>query len=655
MPSFKKSFQFAILKILTKLLPLLPMGLVLWMGRCLGKLGYHLAGRRRVLVYANLKTVFAGTLMPAQIRTMTREVFINFFQSIVELLCLPKLKRIGLEKFIDIQGKDNVDEALKKGKGVIFLAVHSGSWELASVVGGLVKGGYHVVVNDQSKFPQVDELLNVYRTIAGANVIFTGSAAKDIIKSLQRNEIISIVLDQGGKSGLEVPFLNRSSSMSTGAMRLALKYGCAVCPVWMERRGQGRHVLQIFPAMDVVGTADLESAVKANIIRAAEHFDALLRRHPTEYMWFYKVFKFSLHSSLLIIDDGRTGHLRQSQAVAGHLQGILRRKGRTVAQSTVVLQWRSPWSASLLSVYAFLSQFLGSLKKEDALQSFLTKACFEELMKHKADYIVSCGFQGAGVNYILGQNHIAKTVTIMTSGLLLREAFSAVVLPQHEKPQAVGKTKLIVPKVSPNLINAAYLKDQTEGLIKYYSHLKSNVRQKFGVLIGGNTQGVKFEEAQMRELLSQIKAAALHYNADILLTTSRRTPPQIEQIIAKELKDFERCALCILAGQRNIPEAVGGILGLADLVIVSGESVSMVSESVSSGKRTIVFSPSGHYKERPRNKYEAFVLKLNDQGYLMVTSVQDLKSKMAQLLSRKITLKSLDDEELLQQGLEAVA
>ncbi len=47
-------------------------------------------------------------------------------------------------------------------------------------------------------------------------------------------------------------------------------------------------------------------------------------------------------------------------------------------------------------------------------------------------------------------------------------------------------------------------------------------------------------------------------------------------------------------------------------------------------------------------------LKLNDQGYLMVTSVNDMKAKIAQLLNRKITLKSLDDQSSIQRGLEAI-
>ncbi len=655
MNSFKKSFLFAAIKIAAFLFMLLPIRLDLWIGRCLGWMGYYLLPRKRKVVYANLKTAFAGTHSPSQLREMTRAVFINFVQSAVELLCLPKIKRIGFDKFVNLQGKENIDNGLALGKGVIFLAIHTGSWELASVVGGITKGAYHVVANEQPKLPQLDKMLNEYRTIAGAHVITAGAAAKEIIKALHDNDIVSLVLDQGGKTGLVVPFFDKATSLSTGAIRIALKYGCAVCPVWMERRGIGRHTLKVSPALVLAQTGDFEKDVYVNVSKAAKHFEDLIREHPVEYLWFYKLFKYSSHKRIIIVDDGRTGHLRQSQAVSRHLREVLKKKGKTVEENIVSLEWRGAWAVSLFSFYVFLAQYSGFLKREDCLKLFLTGPSYKDVMQYKADYVVSCGSQAAGVNFILSQNHLAKSISISTPGLLSKERFNAVVLPQHDKPKTLKRARLITPKVSPNLINAAYLKEQTEGLFRHYSHLKGNVRTKFGVLIGGDAQGVKFDEAQIRELVDQVKEAALHYNADILLTTSRRTPAVVEQIIAKGLKNFERCSLCIIANQRNIPEAVGGILGLSDLVIVSGESVSMVSEALSSGKRTIVFSPHGQYGNTPRDKYEDFVLKLNDQGYLMVTSVDDMKAKITQLLNRKISLKSLDDQAIIQSGLEAIA
>ena len=655
MNSFKKSFLFAAIKIAAFFFMLLPLGASLWLGRSLGWLGYHFLSKKRKVVYANLKTVFAATLFPSQIRALTRDVFINFIQSVVEYLCLPKMKRLGFEKFVDLQDKENVDIAAALGRGVILLAIHSGSWELASVVGGVTKRRYHVVANDQSKLPQLDTMLNEYRAIAGAHVITAGVATKGIIKAMHDNEIVSLVLDQGGKTGLAVPFFGKTASMSTGAMRLALKYGSAVCPVWIERGLDGKHTLKFFPAMDLTVTGDIDHDLGANIAKAANLYERLLREHPAEYMWFYKVFKYSSQSRVLIIDDGRTGHLRQSQALARNLREVLKKKDISVDENIISLQWRGPWAVRFFSFYVFLAQYLSFLKREDCLKMFLLDSSFHEVMKYKADFVVSCGSQAAGVNFILSQNHLAKSISILTPGLLSKECFDVVVLPEHDKPKThFRRARLITPKVSPNLINAVYLKEQGEGLMRHYSHLKGNVRTKFGVLIGGDTKGVKFNEDQIRELIKQIKDAAVHYNADILLTTSRRTSAAIEQIIVKELKNFERCSLCIIANQRNIPEAVGGILGLSDLVIVSGESISMVSEALSSAKRTIVFSPHGKYGDKARDKYEDFVLKLNEQGYLMVTSVNDLKDKITQMLSRKVSLKPLEDQDIIQSGLEGI-
>ena len=654
MSSFKKSFLFAIIKAAASIFMFLPMGSSLWIGRSMGWIGYYLLSKKRKVVYANLKTIYASTYSPSQLRGMTKVVFINFIQSVVEFLCLPKISRVGFDKFVDLQDKENIDRALALGKGVILLAIHSGSWELASVVGGVTNARYHVVANDQSKLPELDKLLNEYRTIAGAHVITAGVATKEIIRAMRDNEVVSLVLDQGGKTGAAVPFFGKTASMSTGAMRLALKYGSAVCPVWIERRENGQHMLRISPAFDLTVTGDMEKDLIVNVAMAAKHFELLLREHPFEYMWFYKVFKYSSQTCVLIIDDGRTGHLRQSQAVARSLREVSKKKGKSTEENTVTLQWKGPWAISLFSIYVFLAQYVSFLKREDCLKFFLADSSYRELMKYKADFIISCGSQGAGVNFILSQNHLAKSISILTPGLLSKERFNVVVLPQHDMPKTLKKARLIVPKVSPNLINAAYLKEQSEGLCRYYSHLKGNVRTKFGVLIGGDTSGVKFDEKQIYVLVDQIKEAVLHYNADILITTSRRTPAMIEQIIMKEFKSFERCSLCIIANQRNIPEAVGGILGLSDLVIVSGESISMVSEALSSGRRTIVFSPHGQYGEKPRDKYEDFVLKLNDQGYLMISSVYDMRDKIAQLLNRKITLKSLDDQNIIQKGLEAI-
>ena len=102
MNSLRKSFLFALIKIAAFLFMILPISVSLWIGRCLGCIGYIFLSKKRRVIYANLKTAFAKERSPAQLRALTRLVFINFLQSAVEFLCLPKIHRIGFDKFVDL-------------------------------------------------------------------------------------------------------------------------------------------------------------------------------------------------------------------------------------------------------------------------------------------------------------------------------------------------------------------------------------------------------------------------------------------------------------------------------------------------------------------------------------------------------------------------
>jgi mitochondrial fission protein ELM1 len=125
-------------------------------------------------------------------------------------------------------------------------------------------------------------------------------------------------------------------------------------------------------------------------------------------------------------------------------------------------------------------------------------------------------------------------------------------------------------------------------------------------------------------------------------------------MIIKELRRFDRCPLLVIANETNIPEAVGGILALSDLLVVSGESISMVSEAVSSAKKTIVFSPTGQYTNHPSTKYDRFVLDLSQERYLLACSIKDISVALDQALGQKISTKTMDDHQTIIQAIEGI-
>ncbi|MDO8675941.1 MAG: ELM1/GtrOC1 family putative glycosyltransferase [Candidatus Omnitrophota bacterium] len=652
--SFKESCLPAVLKGLGVVLRALPFGAALGLARIFGAAGYYFLPAKRRVAYGNVKTAFGGKRSPEEIDRIVKKAFQGLACSFVEFLWLPKIKRLGSDRFVTQHGMENIHAAMARGKGVILLAVHFGSWELANIVGSSWGYPYNMVANEQPKTPALNIVVNEYRRMTGAKLIAPGAAIRGVVKALRANEIVTLVLDQGGTQGIPVPFLGKTASMSTGAVRLALKYGAALVPAWIVRAPDGHHDLRLFPAMDLVVTGNMEQDVITNTRAAVKLIEALIDDCPDQYLWFYKVYKYTTQHKTVILDDGKTGHLRQSQAAARALASVLRSRGKDMEEVIVPVVFKSRLAGKICVVFAGLSQFFVFLRNERWLRFFLTKESYRTLLSHKPDSVISCGSTTGGVNFICAASNQAKSVSILKSGLVKRERFDLSILPRHDKPDGKVRGRCVFTKAAPNLITPQYLKVQEAGLLAVYPHLKANARLKIGVMLGGDAKGVAYDAGVIHQLLRQLKEVAGHFNAELLVTTSRRTPADVDALVARDLKNFEYCALCVIANKQNVPQAVGGILSLSDIVVVSGESVSMVSEALSSGKRTIVFAPQGAYGPSARNKYDRFVLDLSDEGYLMAVSVKEISAALNDMIRNKFSPKAIDDQGVVCKALEEI-
>jgi mitochondrial fission protein ELM1 len=75
------------------------------------------------------------------------------------------------------------------------------------------------------------------------------------------------------------------------------------------------------------------------------------------------------------------------------------------------------------------------------------------------------------------------------------------------------------------------------------------------------------------------------------------------------------------------------ILASSDTVIVSGESISMVSEAVSSGRPVLVFMP--RKKAEGLTKYERFVEELRERGHLRLVKPSDIPDELVHIVEKK--------------------
>jgi uncharacterized protein len=164
--------------------------------------------------------------------------------------------------------------------------------------------------------------------------------------------------------------------------------------------------------------------------------------------------------------------------------------------------------------------------------------------------------------------------------------FDLVVVPRHDGlsgPNIVS-TRGALHRVTPDL-----LREGAERLSRRMAHL---ARPYVGVLIGGSNAAYRLGAEEMMALARLLGAAARNAGASLLITPSRRTGEEALRLLRAELAGVPHE---IWDGQGENPYF--GILGLADVLVVTCDSVNMVSEAASTGKPVYVADlPGGSAK-----------------------------------------------------------
>jgi len=275
------------------------------------------------------------------------------------------------------------------------------------------------------------------------------------------------------------------------------------------------------------------------------------------------------------------------------------------------------------------------------LRTFLQKGDYKSLIGMKPDIIISCGQAIAPINYVLSRENMSKSIVVMRPSILSTRRFDLAVIPKHDSPPK--RKNIVVTEGALNLIDEDYLRKQSEKLMRL-----SPVT--IGLLIGGDTKDFHLDEDTISQVIKQIKSASEKLDADILVTTSRRTSKEVEIKVKEELKDCPRCKLLVIANEKNIPETVGGILGLSQIIVTSPESISMISEAASSKKYVLVFKSLGL-----NNRHWRFLDHFAKNKYIyMVDNPLDLSKKIEDIWLNRPPIHALRDNLLVSEAIKRI-
>ena len=651
MSSLKEQIAYITVKFLNLIFMALPVGIALFLGKVTGLLAYYLDTKHKNLAYTHIRLGLSERFSPHQTKGIVKRLFMNFGQSLVETLRLSKMNIDYVKKYIEIEGEEFLEDALRKGRGVITFGSHFGSWEIFFIAAPLLGYKLSIFAREQYRLSSLDRLLNEWRKSKGCRIITRG---REVINRLKKNEIIGLVSDHGGREGIPVNFFGRKALTPTGVIRFASLLNTPILPIYIVRIRGRYHKIKILPPLILEETGDRQKDLIINLEKINRILEDYISRFPEQYLWFYKRWKYSHQRDILVLSDGKAGHSRQLESLVKAIREVAEEKGLEIRSKKVEVIFKNRYMKRLPS-------FCVSLASRDSCRSCLwclrrtlDRSSYKELERTFADMVVSCGTSMAAINFVLSSELKARSIHIMKPGILSVSRFDLVIMPEHDLPPK--RRNIVATKGSLNLIDDKYLKEQKERLVTTYNLHPAcrqagvtNYKLKTGLLIGGDAKNFQLSKDAMEILIKGLKRFLEEKDGDIFITTSRRTPQRIEDLVKKEFLDEPRCKFLVIANENNLPFAVGGILGLSDIVVLSPDSISMVSEAASSGKYVFVFRQKG----LPKRK-KSFLKNLEESSYIRTVSPDEIDNEVKNVLDKRPFMKRLDDYSKIKEVLKKI-
>lgn len=270
-----------------------PLPLLYGFANFLGFLGYHFGVRHRRIAIDSLTRAFGGKKSKKEIERICRECFNTMAGSAVEFFMFMRYPG-RIRKFVHIEGAEHLDRALAKGKGVVAVSAHFGSFPL--LVTRLSLQGYKVSTMLRHMRDQgLDNFFEKKRDMMKVGSVYTQPREKcvnDSLKLLRNNEVLFVQLDQNfGTAGVFVDFFGQKAATATGPIIFSMRTGAPIVPMFIYRVKGPKHKIIILPEVPWEEMTSKDETVLRMVQKLTTLIEEYIRKHPHEWGWIHKRWK----------------------------------------------------------------------------------------------------------------------------------------------------------------------------------------------------------------------------------------------------------------------------------------------------------------------------------------------------------------------------
>jgi len=291
-PRLRHRLEYLLVRALVRSVELLPWAAASAIAEGVAAL-LHLLLRGRVRLAREQAAASLGLdARSAEVAAIARSSFRNFVRVPLLLLKLPELLRTRTPgQVLRVEGREHLDRAVARGRGVVVVTAHLGNWEVLGALMPRMDASATAVARPVAN-PLVDAEMRRVRERYGQRIVDKDGAGLPLARELKAGGCVALLIDQhAGSRGIRIPFFHAEASTFTFAAELARRLDATLLPVFTRSDGPRAVVGWCEPEIACDRSLPEDEDAYRMTLEFHRRLEDAVRAHPGEYLWIHRRWK----------------------------------------------------------------------------------------------------------------------------------------------------------------------------------------------------------------------------------------------------------------------------------------------------------------------------------------------------------------------------
>ena len=243
--------------------------------------------RSKQVIQKNISLAFPDTN-----EEFKKKIIDNMWKSYGKILAeytfIKNFRQNESKNFLEIKGKEILNEVKNSKKPVIFISGHFDNFELMAMY--LEKSGVDLAaiyrpLNNIFLNPLMENIRKKYICKKQIKKGITGT--KEILKCFKSGTSIALMIDQRVSQGIKSLFFKKQAFTTTIPAQFVKKFNCKIVPIYIERNKDDNFILEIVNPVNFDNNKSIEDIT----LKLNQLMEKMIIRNPQQWIWSHNRWK----------------------------------------------------------------------------------------------------------------------------------------------------------------------------------------------------------------------------------------------------------------------------------------------------------------------------------------------------------------------------